>query len=255
MSRTKRTPSNRRSPVLQPPARPPTRSRPARTPCWRTPRRRRRPRPSPTTCRVQTHEPPRARPPRRRPLHRPPSPSTACDDATTSIPVGMQVPRRRHRPPPPRWLVTDHHPCQARPHRRAGPRQRTVHAVLPHQIHRTERAPHHQAEPAHSPRQPCHSASHRSPPRAPPPPRTPSTPPSTKQAPEPEVPGGRAGLWRPTLKRPSVMPRPSGLLDDFDQDRCQARLGPGVRRNARFWAAHLDLGCGSTSGLRTAGHR
>jgi hypothetical protein len=36
--------------------------------------------------------------------------------------------------------------------------------------------------------------------------------------------------------------RQSGLLEDRHQDRCQARLGPGARRNALFWAAHLLAG-------------
>jgi hypothetical protein len=36
----------------------------------------------------------------------------------------------------------------------------------------------------------------------------------------------------------SRRPRLSGLLEDPRQDRRQARLGPGARRNALFWAAH-----------------
>ena len=48
--------------------------------------------------------------------------------------------------------------------------------------------------------------------------------------------------------------RHCGLLDDCRQDRCLARLGPGVRRKALHAAAHLLL-VWLSSGLQSVGHR
>ena len=42
-------------------------------------------------------------------------------------------------------------------------------------------------------------------------------------------------------------PCPSGLLDDFGQDRCLARLGPGARRDALYGLPTCVSGCGSLS--------
>src|SRR4051812_26975044 len=44
------------------------------------------------------------------------------------------------------------------------------------------------------------------------------------------------------------------LLDDCRQDRCLARLGPGVRREALHAAAH-PVWVWLSSGLQSAGHR
>ena len=55
----------------------------------------------------------------------------------------------------------------------------------------------------------------------------------------PEVFDGTASLW---ATRESL------------QGRCLARLGPGARRDALFWAAH-PLAVWLTSGLQLAGHR
>jgi hypothetical protein len=44
---------------------------------------------------------------------------------------------------------------------------------------------------------------------------------------------------------PGVPAHQPGLLEDPRQDRRQARLGSGARRDARFWAAHPGCGCGS----------
>ncbi len=42
---------------------------------------------------------------------------------------------------------------------------------------------------------------------------------------------------------------------DFTQDRRLARLGPGARREALFWAAHLLLRVWLTFGLQPVGRR
>src|SRR4051812_7000135 len=51
-----------------------------------------------------------------------------------------------------------------------------------------------------------------------------------------------------------VMVPLSRLLDDCLQDRCLARLGPGVRREALLAAAHR-LMVWLSSGLHSVGHR
>jgi hypothetical protein len=45
------------------------------------------------------------------------------------------------------------------------------------------------------------------------------------------------------------------LLDDCRQDRCLARLGPGVRRRALHAAAHLLSEVWLSTGLQSVGHR
>ena len=47
---------------------------------------------------------------------------------------------------------------------------------------------------------------------------------------------------------------PSRLLDTRLQDRCLARLGPGVRREALLAAAHQVM-VWLSSGLQSVGHR
>jgi hypothetical protein len=65
------------------------------------------------------------------------------------------------------------------------------------------------------------------------------------------VPGPR--LWAPASARCAEVP-PTRLLDDCQQDRCLARLGPGVRREALLAAAH-QLMVWLSSGLQSVGHR
>jgi len=47
----------------------------------------------------------------------------------------------------------------------------------------------------------------------------------------------------------------SRLLDDCRQDRCLARLGPGVRRRALHAAAHPLSEVWLSTGLQSVGHR